>query len=134
MKMSTSCRRDAHFHKIAFPESGTILEAEMMKKGSPNGAKMASNVNEKINAIFDSKNSSFGSQNGSKLEPKWSSKSRKFVDISGYSPKTLPGRPNGGQRVPKWSQNGDKMEPKGSQMERKLSSKRAKIDKKSLKM
>ena len=34
LKMSTSCRREAHFHKIAFSDSGTILEAKMMKKGS----------------------------------------------------------------------------------------------------
>ena len=30
LKMSTSCRRDAHFHKIAFFDAGTILEPKMM--------------------------------------------------------------------------------------------------------
>ena len=117
LKMSTSCRREAHFHKIAFSDSGTILEAQMMKKGSQNGAKMASKVNEEINAIFDSRQIGFGSQNGSKTEPKWRPKSKKFVDISGYPPKTLPRRPNGGQGAPKWSQNGAQREPNGEKME-----------------
>ena len=95
--MSTSCRRDAHFHKIAFTDSGTILEAKMMKNGFKNGAKMASKFSQKTNAIFDSKNEAFWSQNGLKMEPKWRQKLKKFVDISGYPPKTPPRRPNGGQ-------------------------------------
>ena len=41
LKMSTSCRREAHFHKIAYSDSDIFLEAKMMKKGSQNGAKMA---------------------------------------------------------------------------------------------
>ena len=125
--MSTSCMRDAHFHKIAFSDSGTILEAEMMNKGSKNGSKMASKVNKKMNANFVLKNIVFWIQNGPKMEPKWRPKSRKFVDISVYPPKAPPRRPNGRQGAPKWDQNGAKMEPKGSQMERKWSSKRAKI-------
>ena len=40
LKMSTSCTREAHFHKIAFSDSDIFLEAQMMKKGSQNGAKM----------------------------------------------------------------------------------------------
>ena len=39
LKMSTSCRRDARFHKIVFSDSGTILEANMMKQGSKMEAK-----------------------------------------------------------------------------------------------
>ena len=99
-----------------------------MKNGSQSGARMGSKVDQKINAIFDSKNKGFLSEHCPKTEPKWRPKSRKFVDISGYPPKTPPRRPNGGQGAPKWSQNGAKIEPKGSQMERKWSSKRAKIE------
>ena len=117
LKMSTSYAREANFHKIAFSDSDLFLEAKMMKKGSQNGAKMASKVNEKINAIFDSKNNSFWSQNGSKTEPKWRPKSWKFVDISGYPPKTPPGRPNGGYGAPKWSENGAQRGPTGEKME-----------------
>ena len=78
---------------------------------------MGSNVNEEINAIFDSKMIGFGSQNGLKMEPKWRRESRNFVDISGYPPKTPPRRPNGGQGAPKWSQNGAQREPNGEKME-----------------
>ena len=38
--MSTSCTREAHFHKIAFSDSDIFLEAKMMKKGSQNGTQM----------------------------------------------------------------------------------------------
>ena len=117
LKMSTSCTREAHFHKIAFSDSDIFLEAKMMKKGSQNGAKMASKVNEEINAICDSKKIGFWSQNGPKTEPKWRPESRKSVDISGYPPKTPPRRPNGGQGAPKWSQNGAQREPNGEKME-----------------
>ena len=41
LKMSTSCTREAHFHKIAFADSGIFLEAKIMKKGSQNGSQMA---------------------------------------------------------------------------------------------
>ena len=41
LKMSTSCTREAHFHKIAFSDSDILLEAKVMQKGSPNGTKMA---------------------------------------------------------------------------------------------
>ena len=41
LKMSTSCTREAHFHKIAFSDSDIFLEAKMMKKCSQNGTKMA---------------------------------------------------------------------------------------------
>ena len=41
LKMSTSCTREAHFHKIAFSDSDIFLEATMMKEGSQNGTKMA---------------------------------------------------------------------------------------------
>ena len=41
LKMSTSCTREAHFHKIAFSDSDIFLEARFMKKGSQNGTKMA---------------------------------------------------------------------------------------------
>ena len=44
LKMSTSCTREAHFHKIAFSDSDIFLEATMMKKGSQNGTKMASKI------------------------------------------------------------------------------------------
>ena len=40
LKMSTSCTREAHFHKIAFSDSDLFLEAKMMKKGSQNGTKI----------------------------------------------------------------------------------------------
>ena len=60
LKMSTSCTREAHFHKIAFSDSGTILEAQMMKKGFQNGATLVSKVNQKINAIVDAGNSAVG--------------------------------------------------------------------------
>ena len=78
---------------------------------------MASKVNQKINATFDSKQIDFGSPNDPNMEPKWRPKSRKFVDISGYPPKTPPRRPNGGQGAPKWSQNGGQKEPNGEKME-----------------
>ena len=41
LKMSTSCTRETHFHKIAFSDSDIFLGAKMLKKGSQNGAKMA---------------------------------------------------------------------------------------------
>ena len=41
LKMSTSCTREAHFHKIAFSDSDIFLEATMMKKGSQNRTNMA---------------------------------------------------------------------------------------------
>ena len=41
LKMSTSCTREAHFHKIGFSDSDIFLEATIMKKGSHNGPKMA---------------------------------------------------------------------------------------------
>ena len=37
LKMSTSCTREAHFHKFAFSDTDVFLEATMMKKGSKNG-------------------------------------------------------------------------------------------------
>jgi hypothetical protein len=91
---------------------------------------MASKFNQKIDAIFESNNVGFGSQNGIKMELKWSPKSRKFVDISGYPPKTLPRRPNGGQGARKWSQNGAQREPNGGKMEVKASQNGPKIDEK----
>ena len=39
LKMSTSCTREAHFHKIAFSDSDLFLEAKMMKNGCQNGTK-----------------------------------------------------------------------------------------------
>ena len=72
---------------------------------------MISKVNQKKNAIFVSKNSSFFTKNDPQMEPKWSQQCRNFVDISGYPPKTPLGRPNGGQGAPKWSQNGAQSEP-----------------------
>ena len=41
LKMSTSCTREAHFHKIAFSDSDIFLEATVMKKGSQNGPTIA---------------------------------------------------------------------------------------------
>ena len=41
LKMSTSCTREAHFHKIAFSDSDIFLEAKIMKKGFQDGTKMA---------------------------------------------------------------------------------------------
>ena len=41
LKMSTSCTREAHFHKIAFSDSDIFLEAQVMKIGSQNGTKIA---------------------------------------------------------------------------------------------
>ena len=117
LKMSTSSAREAHFHKIAFSDFCTILEANLMKKGSQTGAKMASKVSQQINAIFDSKNRGSWSQNGAKMEPKSKHKAWNFVDISSYSPKTPPRWPNGGQEPPKWSQNGPQREPTGEKME-----------------
>ena len=111
MKMSTSPTREAHFHKIAFSDFGTILEATLMKKGSQNGTKMGSKVNQNIDAIFDSKNSGSWSPYCAKMEPKWDHKSRNFVVISGYPSKTPPRWPNGGQGVLKWSKNGAQREP-----------------------
>ena len=40
LKMSTSCTREAYFHKIAFSDSDLFLEATIMEKGSQNGTKM----------------------------------------------------------------------------------------------
>ena len=40
LKMSTSCTREAHFHKIADSDSDIILEAKVKKKSSQNGIKM----------------------------------------------------------------------------------------------
>ena len=45
LKMSTSCTREAHFHKIAFSDSDIFLEAKVMKKGSPNGAQIHPKIN-----------------------------------------------------------------------------------------
>ena len=70
LKMSTSCRRDAHFHKIVFFDSGTILEAKWFQKGIQNGAKIASKINKKIDAIFELENVGLGAQNGSKMDQK----------------------------------------------------------------
>ena len=78
---------------------------------------MASKINQKINAFFDWKNIDFWTHNGSKMEPKWIPKSRKFVNISGYAPKTPPRRPNGGQGAPKWNQNGAQRKQNGEKME-----------------
>ena len=91
---------------------------------------MASKFNQKINAIFESKNVGFGSQNGTHMEPKCTPKSRKFVDISGYPPKTPPRRPNGGQGARKWSQNGAQREPNVGKMVVKASQNGPKIDEK----
>ena len=52
LKMSTSCPREAHFHKIAFSDSDIFLEAKMTKKGSQNGSKMVSKINEEIRVLF----------------------------------------------------------------------------------
>ena len=41
LKMSTSCTRKTHFHKIACSDSDIFLEAKVMKKGFQNGTKMA---------------------------------------------------------------------------------------------
>ena len=41
LKMSTSCTREAHFHKIPVSDSDIFLEAKMMKKGSQNGTKFS---------------------------------------------------------------------------------------------
>ena len=41
LKMSTSCTREAHFHKIAFSDSDIFLEATITKKDSQNGTNMA---------------------------------------------------------------------------------------------
>ena len=105
------------FSQNRLSDSGTILEAQIMKKGFQNGPKMTSKANQTINAIFDSIKIVFWNQNGPNMELKWRPKSRKFVDISGYSPKTLPRTPNGGQGAPKWSQNGGQKEPNGEKME-----------------
>ena len=78
---------------------------------------MASKVNEEINAIFALNKIGFGSQTGPKMEPTWRPKSRKFVDISGYPPKTPPRRPNGGQGAPKWSPKGAKWREHGAPSE-----------------
>ena len=88
-----------------------------MKEGFKNGAKMAAKVNNKVKEILDSKNHSFGSQNCAKMDPKLRAKSKNFVDISGYPPKTPTRRPNGCQGAPKWSQNGAQREPNGEKME-----------------
>ena len=53
LKMSTSCTREAHFHKIALSDSDILLEAKVMKKGSQNGPKMAKKINQKIRSLFD---------------------------------------------------------------------------------
>ena len=62
--------RYAHFDKIVFFDSGTILEANIIKKGYQNEAKIDSKANQKINAIFDPKNIDFGSQNCAKMSSK----------------------------------------------------------------
>ena len=41
LKMSTSCTREPHFHKIGFSDSDIFLETKKMKKGSQNGPNMA---------------------------------------------------------------------------------------------
>ena len=41
LKMSTSCARESHFHKIACSDSDIILEARVMKTSSKHGANMA---------------------------------------------------------------------------------------------
>ena len=90
---------------------------------------MASKINQKINAFFDSKNIDFWIPNGSKMEPKWTPKSENSWTFRA----TLPRRLQGGQMEAKELENGAKMAPKGSQMEGKWKSKRAKTDLKSMK-
>ena len=67
--MSTSPAREAHFQKIAFSDSGTILGARIMKKGSQNGAKMALKVNQKIDELLDSKIAVLGAKMSPKMPP-----------------------------------------------------------------
>ena len=113
LKMSTSCRRDARFHKIAFSDSGTILEANMMKQGSKMEPKWLQKLMKKSMQLLARTKIGFWSQNGLKMEPKWGPTSRNFVAFRA----TLRRRLQGGQMEASELQNGAKMEAKGSQME-----------------
>ena len=67
-KMSTSCRRDARFHKIAFSDVCTNFGPNLHQKGFQNRATVASKSIENTLQIFIGKIIDFGS----KLEAKWS--------------------------------------------------------------
>ena len=71
---------------------------------------------------------------GAKMVRKWSQTGHKNPENSWTFRATLPRRLQGCQMEAKELQNGAKMEPKGSTTERKWSSRRAKMDQKSLKM
>ena len=108
--MSTSCTREAHFHKIAFSGSDTILEATMMKKGSKMEPKWLQKSMKKSMQFLTQKIAVFGAQ----MVPKWSQNGAQNPGISWTFRATLPRRPQGGQMEAKELQNGAKMEPKWS--------------------
>ena len=114
VKMSTSCGRDAHFHKMAFSDSGMILEANLLWKGHQNTAQMASNIDLKKYAIFHRTKCRFWINNGPTIQAKWTSKSTKNGAETRMPPKTPPRGPKGANMELKWNQNGAKMEPKGN--------------------
>ena len=85
LKMSTSCTREAHFQTIAFSDSGTILGATIMKKGSQHGAKMALKVNQKIYEILDSKIAVLGAKMNPKMPPETlQNVTKKRTDLLSY--------------------------------------------------
>ena len=71
MKMSTSCTREAQFHKIADSDSDIFLEAKMMKKRLPkwsqNGLKNQSKNQRPFRSILELLLEAFGSILGIKI-------------------------------------------------------------------
>ena len=85
---------------------------------------MASKFNQKINAIFESKNVGLGSQHGTKMEPK----SRpKIEEIRGHfglpsqdASKEAKWRPRSSKMEPKWRPKGAKWRENGAPSDPKL--------------
>ena len=101
--------------KIAFFDSGTILEQKMMKTSSENGGKIALKINQKTDASFELKNVGFGGQNWSKMEQQWGQNELHKVPKRELNWEVSPGTPGGVQKEPtrakkdpKWSSNGAK--------------------------
>ena len=102
LKMSTSCTRETHFHKIAFSDSGRFFEAKTMKKGSQNGSKMVYKFNQKIRRLFDRFWTYLwgllGALWGSKYQQKSSSRLRVFLEAQKgvvEPPVEIQGQPRG---------------------------------------
>ena len=79
--MSTSCTREAHFHKIAFSDFDICLEAKVMKKGSQNGTQMALKIIPKIRGLLDRFWTYFWRLLGTFWESKYHQKSSRKLSV-----------------------------------------------------